>query len=192
MKPPSAYAAILPDIDVGIAHCRQRRVVIQAGGHVGAVPLHLAKTFDRVITAEPDPRNYEHLVSNTADVANITVLPFGFGPEPGQAWLECSSRNTGKRRTMFGQAGFVNVTTIDAIAADEHVDFIQLDVEGAELPILRGAEQTIARCRPVLMLEDWGYYAHFDYTTADLAAWLATRGYREVAVAGHDHVWVPR
>ena len=31
--------------------------------------------------------------------------------------------------------------------------FIKIDVEGHELAVLRGAERTLARCRPTLLLE---------------------------------------
>ncbi len=48
----------------------------------------------------------------------------------------------------------VNILCIDdVIPENRQVSVIQLDVEGQELPALQGAIKTIARCRPILVLE---------------------------------------
>jgi FkbM family methyltransferase len=39
------------------------------------------------------------------------------------------------------------------VPADRHVDFMKMDVEGAELLVLKGAQQLIARCKPVILFE---------------------------------------
>jgi hypothetical protein len=48
----------------------------------------------------------------------------------------------------------VTVRTLDSVLpADETIDFIKIDVEDAEVALLRGAAKTLARCRPVLVIE---------------------------------------
>ena len=39
------------------------------------------------------------------------------------------------------------------IPGDVPIDFIKIDVEGAEFPVLRGGEKTIIRCKPVIVFE---------------------------------------
>jgi hypothetical protein len=61
----------------------------------------------------------------------------------------------------------------------EHVDFIKLDVEGAELSVLEGGEQLLSRQpRPIALVEvsdqrsaAWGYAA------SEIFKHLAARGY---------------
>ncbi len=50
----------------------------------------------------------------------------------------------------------VAMTTIDAVAAAlrlDRLDFVKADIEGWELALLRGGEQTLRRFRPVLLIE---------------------------------------
>jgi FkbM family methyltransferase len=50
----------------------------------------------------------------------------------------------------------VKTTTLDAFAqshAVAKIDFIKVDVEGAEMMLLSGAKETIGRCKPVMMIE---------------------------------------
>jgi FkbM family methyltransferase len=57
----------------------------------------------------------------------------------------------------------------DVLPADRRVDFVKLDVEGAELLVLRGAAATLARCRPILVFECGpGGPRSFGYAAEDL------------------------
>ncbi len=61
----------------------------------------------------------------------------------------------------------------DEIPADVDVAFIKIDVEGAELEVLRGGLETLRRCRPVVVFEHFKGHAEAYGTTArDLHALL--------------------
>jgi len=48
------------------------------------------------------------------------------------------------------------LTTLDRIVETEnirHLDFLKVDIEGSELVFLRGAERTLRRFKPVMMVE---------------------------------------
>lgn len=66
--------------------------------------------------------------------------------------------------------------TIDALSLPR-VDFVKLDIEGMELEALMGAEQTIARSRPIFLAE------HIKVGREPLRAFLEKHGYK-VADAG--------
>ena len=56
----------------------------------------------------------------------------------------------------------------DVIDKDEHIDLIKIDVEGGEVRVLRGAQRTLTRSRPVVIFESGGGdYAGKGYGTTD-------------------------
>jgi hypothetical protein len=73
-------------------------------------------------------------------------------------------------------------------------DVLKIDVEGAELQVLRGAEQTLARHRPVLMIElDSQLLSTMGTSSADVRNLLASYGYNEDGVFDDSNVrFVPR
>lgn len=73
------------------------------------------------------------------------------------------------------------VITLDSYVRQKEIsrlDFIKLDVEGAELWALRGGRETIDRFHPVIHAECLPLWTKaFDYTPADLVAFLRKHGY---------------
>ena len=56
----------------------------------------------------------------------------------------------------------------DVVERDLRIDFIKIDVEGAELEVLQGAESTIKRCRPMVLFEHAKIHNENYRTTPDM------------------------
>lgn len=141
----------IPDCDMAVSLAKGRDCAIQAGGNVGVWAAHLAKSFKRVITAEPDPVNYECLKRNVP--ANVEHHRAGFGNAALTTGIKQVEGNAGAHY-LQGQ-GDIHLVRIDDLELDA-CDLLILDVEGFEPMALEGAEQTIRKYRPVIMFEEKG------------------------------------
>ncbi|MGN1420045.1 MAG: FkbM family methyltransferase [Eubacterium sp.] len=102
--------------------------------------------YNKIIALEPDVKNYKKLVKNTENMKNITALNMG-------AWDKRDTlifaKKAGRNSRLSSEGTPVKVTDIDSLI-DEPVTMIKMDIEGAELKALNGAEKTIKKYLPKL------------------------------------------
>jgi FkbM family methyltransferase len=125
----------------------------------------------------------------------VLSLPYRNGlPVHGRAYLTSGARDAGPN-VEFASARDVEVevSSLDDLCAREgleRVDFVKADVEGAELPVLRGASATLKAHHPTLLLEvEDRHTRKYGYSAADLVTWLADLGYRPYRWSGTG--WTP-
>lgn len=156
----------LPDaiafLQQGIDNCAERRTAIEAGAYIGKYTKHLASKFEFVLAFEPIKENFERLERGVQHdhLVNVTIRQEALGSRPGKAVMNC--KDTAKPYSWctgpcaVGNLGseaqtIVDLTTIDSLHLRD-VDFITLDVNGAEYRVLKGAVETIQRCKPIILL----------------------------------------
>jgi FkbM family methyltransferase len=72
----------------------------------------------------------------------------------------------------------VPICRLDDIVDDRKVDVIKIDVEGAELGVLKGSESVVAGCRPTIIFESGPQLDEgLGYSKQDLWQWFADRSY---------------
>ena len=106
--------------------------------------------YHRIWAAEPDFFNCTNLMQyiKNANLKQIEVVGKGVYSFTGQMPFK-EERNMLSMITEESD-NKIYVDTIDRITAGNPVTYIKLDVEGAELEALKGAEQTIRTCKPIL------------------------------------------
>lgn len=102
--------------------------------------------YNKIIALEPDAKNYKKLIKNTENMNNVTALNMG-------AWDKRDTlifaKKAGRNSRLSSEGIPVKVTDIDSLI-DEPVTMIKMDIEGAELKALKGAEKTIKKYLPKL------------------------------------------
>ena len=138
-------------------------IVLDAGANVGVFTRKaLWAGAAKVIAIEPAPENLECLRRNfAAEIADgrVVVYPKGVWDKDDVLKLRVdptdSARDTFVRQIENAQLVEAKLTTIDKLVAElklPKVDFIKMDIEGAEQKAIVGAKKTIARFRPRMAL----------------------------------------
>lgn len=174
----------------------RRGIAFQAGGCVGMYAFALSQHFPLVYTVEPDPLNFAALAWNlrarnndTAQRnANIARAHAGLGETSGLcASVIVEAGNCGAHRITtnptVAEMAQTPLVTIDGLQLPE-LDLLWLDIEGSELPALRGGRETIERFGPVIVTEEKRLGEAFGYRDEEIAAFLAGLGYTQ---AGRNH-----
>lgn len=167
------------------AHCRRFRTAIVAGANAGFYVPQYADLFESVIAVEPEPTNFLALTRNCQQEHVIKVQAVLGDSRGGVSMRTDCGANCGGY--YVNHTGHIPTLTIDDFGAD--VDAIHLDVEGFEGIALRGAERTIDRCRPVIMVENIGNESRYGFSGEYVAEFLAARGYVVAEKLIHDTIY---
>ncbi len=147
-------------------------VVFDVGGHAG----QFTKLFSdmassgQVFVFEPAiySRSILQIMASMKFLQNVYILPFGLSNKVKHAEIYTPVKKSGSLGYGLAFVGSdenynrqviasdIILSTIDHVVntlAIKKVDFIKADIEGSELKMLRGAENTLRQFHPVLMIE---------------------------------------
>lgn len=180
-----------------LARClRPEMIAIDVGAHHGYYTLLMAKMVQssgRVIAFEPSPREFRRLRRHVRlnRCTNVTTEPLAIAKQAGPREFfvvdgQWTVRNSLRcSETLRPSSVHIPATTIDDYLFGHpeirRVDFVKLDIEGAELEALHGAKDLLSRrprplilCElndPVIQESVWGHRAE------DIVQFVKERGY---------------
>lgn len=163
-----------------VRHVGREWVALDCGAHIGYHALLIAQLADagRVFAFEPTTTR-KMLRANIAHLraANVEIVPMAVGRETG--WRkEPLYQIWGTKPNLAA----VRFTTIDAFVAERRcsrLDLLKIDVDGYDFDVLRGAEHTLARFDPWVIVEINRNLALRGTTPAMVFTWMHGQGYAE-------------
>jgi FkbM family methyltransferase len=174
---------------------RPGEICLDVGGYTGWYSIQAARavgTPGRVLAFEPDFANRRQLERNLLlnNIRNVVVLPHavwsktctvGWQHKDQPVWHRVGSLEGGDTR---------EATSIDDVVKQfdlPHVDWIKLDIEGAEVEALEGATRTLQTFRPRLFIE-------IHETMDTVTNMLRETGYKidceQFDLPPHHHGWI--
>ena len=170
-----------PTLEKHLKFIKPGDTVVDCGANIGDNTIAYARatagvSTGQVIAFEPNPLAFECLRRNMAGHSHVQCENVGLGdvysnvsivigPNAGAAHLE-------------GGTGSIPVRLLDSWNLPR-LAFLKIDIEGYELRMLKGAEATINRCRPVMYIEiNAGALARAGTSPEEVRSWLVAHGYR--------------
>jgi FkbM family methyltransferase len=140
---------------------------VDVGANVGLyTALAIRNGAQSVLAVEPHAETFGFLQKTV--VANCSECPVvlenaAAGREPGELTLHSNPDNKGDNRLypdpMLSGKQIAKVDTLDALCAKHgvsHIDFLKIDVQGAEMLVLDGARSILSNSpRCLVMTEFW-------------------------------------
>lgn len=183
------YPRFEPELRRLADFCPRGGTAVDVGGWYGPWTRRMAARADRVVTVEPVPHLARRLRATTP--SHVEVLQAAATDHSGTArlWLPANGRgdrgvSSLVRREVHGTTLDVPCLALDELALTE-VSLLKVDVDGSELAMLRGAEETIRRERPALFIELEVRIQPLE----PVLDFLAAHGYTGWVLPGRD--WVP-
>ncbi len=161
-------------MDIAVALCKKRDVAVDVGGHCGIWARELCKVFSHVHSFEP-VADHRECYGRNQKTGNWTLYPYALGEKDGRAGTQTKPGSSGDTWLVDGSR--VEVKTLDWFQLAP--DFLKIDTEGYELFVLKGAEQTLRKYKPVIIVEQKpGNGERFGLDDIAAVTWLETLGYK--------------
>lgn len=136
-------------------------IFIDVGAHTGWYAIQAAKVIGsagHVIALEPDETNRGHLERNLSlnGITNYTAISAAAWSKSGSIRWSPGEVSVWNKIDETKGSATVQTITLDELASQlslSRLDWIKLDIEGAEVDAIEGAEQVLKRFHPILFIE---------------------------------------
>ena len=154
---------------------------LDAGSNIGQLTLAASRRVGptgEVIAIEAHPEIYRYLQGNVAlnEATNVQTMHYALGAERGEVTM--TSRRSDDQNYITGDGTVrVPMRPLDDLRPTEPIRLLKLDVEGYELPVLRGARRTLAQTQIVYCELSSSNCARFDYAPERVEELLLEEGF---------------
>jgi FkbM family methyltransferase len=185
---PEAVGTVANDYLAGFLTCRlckPAKTFVDVGAHIGSVVDRVSYycSTSKIIAFEAIPEKVDHL---RRKFSHVECHACALGDSEGEASFFVNDKKSGY--SSLGKPSdsdkskvieiIVELKKLDSLISSHEVDVIKIDVEGAELGVLRGGERLVAESRPTIVFESGPPSDNgLGYTKESLWCWFADRDY---------------
>lgn len=186
------YRRFITDPDLEIKKIIQKsssdyKIFIDIGAAVGEITFSSCDYFSNCICFEPEKKNFEYLRKQIkkSGFKNIEIYNYALGKEFGKKkFFVSKTANLDNRFNVKKDEDFieveVQVETLDRMCKKIGIDekcFIKIDVQGAELDVLKGAEKLLEK-NCIIISEFWPWAMQLNDTNpSDYVDYMKSKGY---------------
>jgi FkbM family methyltransferase len=178
-------------------------VFVDVGANVGIHALAAARRLEAgggaVLAFEPHPANYQALLQNVRlnGWRHVNAEHLGLADAPAVLTGRASAGGGNWSLASRGDYRFeVRLVRLDDYLADNplpRLDVLKVDVEGAEVRVLRGARRALQRFRPLIIFEACpAWLAKMGSSPEELFAELHDYGYTIRRLPARQLAWGPQ
>ena len=131
--------------DAALEYVKQWRVCLDIGSNIGQWTRPLSRKFESVVCFEPNP-NFRECFKKNINENNVLLWPVGLSDKEHKAKQGFNST------VLQNEEGEIDCRTLDSFGLT-NVDFVKIDVDGFEIPLLNGAKDTLIKNNPVINIE---------------------------------------
>ncbi len=173
-----------PHRENALKHVTKWDCAIDVGGHVGLWSRDFCLKFKEVHAFEPVAEHRECFVENVK--GNYTLHPVALGDKEGFVKMATEAHSTGGTHIDPGVEGDIPLKVLDSYNLSP--DFMKLDCEGYEIYVLKGAVETLLRCKPIICIEQkpHSYFGNPQYAAGE---YLMSLGAKPLSAVVDDIVF---
>jgi len=138
-------------------------ICVDIGANIGLYTLFMSKRVEKVFAFEPNEQSYIRLLENLQknNISNVDVIQKAVTDKEGNIFLNLDEADSAKAYVSKEKKTTNKFYLVKTISVDQFffrntpskIDYIKIDVEGAEPLVFSGAIQTVLKFRPLIQFE---------------------------------------
>lgn len=187
------------------------RIALDIGANHGIYTIPMASKFKKIYAFEPHPQNISILEGNLKkyNIQNVEIVPKAVSNRSGTMNMTTNPHNSGghtlsEKVASHQEWGFVNTTTLevptitlDEFCKDLDVEFMKIDIEGAEDFMFEGATEFLKRNSINIMLEVhnevdrlklFNMFKSFEFDVGSLGLLITSEGIRQALTPVNEFI----
>lgn len=147
----------IDSLHCALKHVTNWTIAVDGGSNIGTWSKEMSEYFDHVLAFELTPETFRCLQKNLNgwNITNVTPYNRALSNSKREVGISAGKRSGGNSVSELPNGSTktsVKTTTIDELALTD-LGFLKLDLEGHEGRALQGAQETILKFKPIILIE---------------------------------------